>query len=79
MIKIVINGNLTPENCKEKGFEWQRDSIYDPEAPSEANKEFIELMIKGWKLGQPASKELKKNGGIGIYKPIKATYKKLLP
>lgn len=71
MVKIIIDENLTPENCNSKGFEWRRGSLYDPQAPELANKEFVELIKKGWKLGEPASKKLKLNGGVGLYKPTK--------
>lgn len=70
MIKVEVDTSLTPENCEEKGYEYWSDSIYDPEAPDEANQEFVELVKKGWKLGRMASRELEKNGGIGIYKPL---------
>lgn len=70
MKNIQVDRNLNPENCKAFSFEWHHDTIYDPNAPSEANEEFIELMNQGWKLGRSASKELEKNGGVGIYKPI---------
>jgi hypothetical protein len=72
MIKIEADKNLTPENCQEKGYQWQQDTIYDPEAPKEVNKEFIELINKGWKLGRSASIELEKNNGVGLYKPLLA-------
>lgn len=72
MNEIRVDGKLTPENCKDNGFEWWKDAIYDSEAPVEVNSEFIELINKGWKLGKSASKELEQNGGIGIYKPLKA-------
>lgn len=70
MSKIKVNKNLTPESCQALGFEWHHDTIYDPEAPQIANEELVELLNEEWKLGEPASKELKKNGGVGIYKPI---------
>ena len=70
MNKIQVDKNLNPENCQALGFKWQYDTIYDPEAPQTANKEFIELLNQGWKLGKSASRELEKNGGIGLYKPI---------
>jgi hypothetical protein len=71
MDKIQVNKNLNPENCQVLGFKWQYDTIYDPEAPQEANKEFTELLNQGWELGKSASRELEKNGGVGLYKPIR--------
>ena len=70
MIKFQIDEELTPENSKEKGFEWWQDTIYDPEAPEQVNNEFIALIKKGWKLGKPASKGLEQNCGVGLYKPL---------
>jgi len=70
MNKIQVDKNLTPESCQALGFEWHHDTIYDPEAPQKANKEFVELLNEGWKLGKSASKELEKKGGVGIYKSI---------
>lgn len=40
---LEIDWTLNPENAKSRGCEWTGDSIYDPEAPEEANKEFVEL------------------------------------
>lgn len=70
MVKIQVDEKLKPDNCKSFGFEWWKDAIYDPDAPKEANKEFLELIEKGWKLGESALKELKQNGGVGLYKPL---------
>lgn len=70
MNNIQVNKNLNPENCEALGFEWQYDTIFDPQAPKVANEEFVELINQGWKLGRSGSKELEKNGGIGLYKPI---------
>lgn len=70
---IYIDRYLNPENCREKGLEWEYDTIYDPQAPKEANEEFTELIKQGWKLGKPASRKLEKNDGVGLYKPISPT------
>jgi hypothetical protein len=72
MDKIQVDRELTPENCEKKGFIWWKDSIYDPKAPKPANEEFTHITKKGWRLGEPASKELEQNGGVGIYKPLKS-------
>jgi hypothetical protein len=71
MTNLEVDDALTPDNCEEKGFQWRQDVIYDPDAPEEANQEFVELAKKGWKLGKSASIELAKNGGVGLYKPLK--------
>ena len=70
MNNIRVDRHLNPENCGEKGFEWWRDAIYDPQAPEEANEEFVELIRKGWKLGRSASRTLEYIGSVGLYKPV---------
>lgn len=70
MLNIPVDHSLTPENCNEKGYEWVRDIIFDPEAPDIANKDVLALLRKGHKLGMSAS------GGandifVGLYKPIR--------
>lgn len=65
-----VDPNLTPENCRWKGYEWWADSIYDPTAPNEVNENFIEMINDGWKLGKPASINFEENGGVGVYKPL---------
>lgn len=69
MDKIKVDRNLNPDNCESLGFKWHQDTIYDPNATQEANDNLIEFLEQGWKLGRPASEELEKNGGVGLYKP----------
>lgn len=70
MNKIEVNMELNPINCEEKGYKWTGDAIYDPEAPEEANEEFVELTKQGYILGEPANTNTVQNGGVGVYKPI---------
>lgn len=73
--KTQADGPLTPETCSQVGYEWYGDTTYDPEAPAGANKEFDTLIGKGWKLGEPANKNLVQNCRVGLYKPITAAKK----
>lgn len=61
---------LSLKNCKEKGYEWIKDIIFDPEAPEIANKDIFSLIQKGYKLGIPASKSAG-DVFVGLYKPVK--------
>ncbi|MEN9327717.1 MAG: hypothetical protein RI947_525 [Candidatus Parcubacteria bacterium] len=61
---------LNPENCEEKGYTWEGDTIYDEEAPEEARAEFPPLFKQGWKLGEPANRSFEQNGGYGLYRPM---------
>lgn len=78
MSKISIKRNLipnvdmglNPENADSRGLIWVGDSIIDPEAPIEVNKEFFELEKEGYKFGEPANVNTIENNFVGIYKPI---------
>ncbi len=73
MNDIIVDFSITPENCESRGYEWYKDSIYDPGAPSGVNAEFMTLITKGWILGEPGNRSTMQNGGIGLYKPIAQT------
>jgi len=70
MLNVSIDYSLSPENCKEKGYEWTGDTIFDPEAPEIANKDVLALLQKGYKLGMPASRGAS-DIFVGLYKPVK--------
>ena len=70
MLNVSIDYSLSPENCKEKGYEWTGDTIFDPEAPEIANKDVLALLQKGYKLGMPASRGAN-DIFVGLYKPAK--------
>jgi len=65
MKNVQIDRSLNPDNCEKLGFEWQYDTIFDPQAPEKANEDFVGLINQGWKLERPGSRELEKNGGVG--------------
>lgn len=50
-----VDWDLKPENANERELIWIGDFIMDPEAPDEANEEFIEMNEKGYKFGEPAN------------------------
>lgn len=82
VIVPMLNNNstdysLTPENCKEKGHEWIKDIIFDPEAPEITNKDIFTFLQKGYKLGIPASRNVD-NNLVGLYQPIKNDLQKNL-
>lgn len=66
-----VDWDLTPENARDKGLVWVGDSIMDPEAPDEANEEFVEMVEKGYKFGEPANVNTIVNNFVGVYKSIK--------
>jgi len=70
MINISVDYSLTPENCKEKGYEWTVDTIFDPEAPDITNKYILVLLQKGYKMGMSASRGAS-DIFVGLYKPAK--------
>ena len=65
-----VDWSLNPENANNAGFVWTGDYIMDPEAPDEANEEFVEMMAKGYKFGEPANVNTIVNGFVGVYKPV---------
>lgn len=66
----LIDESLTPENAKEKGYEYVGESIYQADAPYDAMKDIIEMVEKeGVKLG--CSIHNRNAGFCGIYKPLK--------
>lgn len=65
-----VDWNLNPENAGERGLIWTGDCIMDPEAPDEANEEFVELSVKGYKFGEPANVNTIGNNFVGVYKPM---------
>lgn len=66
-----VDMTLNPANAYERKLMWTSDGIMDPEAPAEANKEFLELEKEGYKFGEPANVNAIENNFVGIYKPIK--------
>ncbi len=66
-----VDWDLKPENAKNRGLIWISDSIMDPEAPDEANEEFLEMEADGYKFGEPANVNTITNNFVGVYKPIK--------
>lgn len=70
MLNISVDHSLTPENCKEKGYEWTGDTIFDPEAPEIVNKEILVLLQKGYKMGMSASRGAS-DIFVGLYKRTK--------
>lgn len=66
-----VDWNLTPENAKDRGLVWVSDSIMDPEAPDNANEEFVEMEAEGYKFGEPANVNTIVNNFVGVYKSIK--------
>lgn len=65
---MYIDDSLNVENAKDRNLEWVYDSIYDSEAPAEANKEFKDLVKDGYVFGTPTACKLIENGGVGVYK-----------
>lgn len=66
--KIKINFDITPENAHEHGYEWQQDTVYDEEAPSEAMQNIIDAINSGrYLLGSAASPH---PNFCGMYKKI---------
>ena len=70
MLNVSIDYSLSPENCKERGYEWTGDTIFDREAPEIANEDVLALLQKGYKLGMPASRGAN-DIFVGLYKPAK--------
>lgn len=68
---LQIDWTLNPENAKQRGFEWRKDVIYDPEAPLELMKSFFDDKENGYEFGEPANTNTIQNGAVGIYRPIK--------
>lgn len=72
MRKVFVDRSLTPENAKERGLEWQQDSIYDPEAPEIANKMMENSVSRGeFFLGSPATPGGEINNIVGVYRKIR--------
>lgn len=70
-IKLLpVDSSLTPENAKNRGYEWTKDVIYDPEAPEEAMGDLFRSLDEGFIFGEPANINTKQNGFIGLYRKI---------
>lgn len=65
-----IHWDLNPENASQQNLVWVSDTIMDPEAPDEANKEFSDLEKKGYKFGMPSDPKTTRNCFVGKYKPL---------
>lgn len=70
MDKLVIDYDLTPENCEGKGYAWYQDTIIDPEEPDRDDSILLGYLQRGWKIGKPASRGLERFYGYGIYEKI---------
>lgn len=68
---LPIDSTLTPENAKNRGYEWSGDTIYDPGAPEEAMRDLFLCADKGYLFGEPANINTIQNGFIGVYRKIK--------
>lgn len=69
-MKIRIRQDLTPENAKQLGFVWWKDTIYDLEAPKEAMEHIVEMVESGeWVLGTPATRD-PIGTMVGLYKKL---------
>lgn len=68
----VIDWTLNPENCEDKGLSWITDTYYHPEPdmPDSIEHDFDELIESGYRLGEPANRNMIQNGFVGLYKPL---------
>lgn len=65
---VKIDEDLNPENAKEKGYHWVKDTIFSPKAKL-FYEEIIELTKKGYCLGKPSFKN-ESEVVVGLYKPL---------
>ena len=66
----LIDDSLTPENAKEKGYEYVGESIYQTDAPYDAMKDIIDMVEnQGMKLGTSVHTFGGENF-CGIYNPL---------